>query len=32
LTYALVLLPALWIVWSAFSGRRRIGPAASAKS
>jgi high-affinity iron transporter len=32
LTYALVLVPALWIVWSAFSGRRKVGPALSAKS
>ncbi len=32
LTYALVLLPALWIVWSMVSGRRKIGPIASAKS
>jgi high-affinity iron transporter len=29
LTYALVLLPALWIVWSAFGGKRKGGPAAS---
>ena len=32
LTYALVLLPGLWIAWSAFSGRSRVGPAVSAKS
>jgi high-affinity iron transporter len=32
LTYALVLLPALWIVWSMVSGRPKIGPVASAKS
>ncbi|HKW36888.1 MAG TPA: FTR1 family protein [Burkholderiales bacterium] len=34
LTYALVLLPALWIVWSVVSGRRKgkIGPALHAKS
>jgi high-affinity iron transporter len=31
LTYALVLVPALWIVWSAFRGRG-AGPVASAKS
>ena len=29
LTYALVLLPALWIVWSAFGGKRKGTPAAS---
>ncbi len=29
LTYALVLLPALWLVWSAFGGKRKGGPAAS---
>ena len=32
LTYGLVLLPALWIVWSMLSGRRKIGPAVSAKT
>jgi high-affinity iron transporter len=32
LTFALVLLPALWIVWSMVSGRPKIGPVASAKS
>ncbi|HTQ73162.1 MAG TPA: FTR1 family protein [Burkholderiales bacterium] len=32
LTYGLVLLPALWIAWSMFSGRRKIGPAVSAKT
>jgi len=31
LTYALVLLPALWIVWSVIRGRS-VGPAVSAKS
>ncbi len=29
LTYALVLLPALWIAWSAFGGKRKGTPAAS---
>jgi len=32
LTYALVLLPGLWIVWSMFSGKRKIAPALSPKS
>jgi hypothetical protein len=32
LTYALVLLPALWIVWSVFNGQGRAGPAMTAKS
>ena len=32
LTYALVLLPALWIVWSMIGGRRKPGPALSAKT
>ena len=32
LTYALVLLPALWIAWSAFGRRRNVGPAGSVKS
>lgn len=32
LTYALVLLPALWIAWSAFGARNKIGPTVSAKS
>jgi high-affinity iron transporter len=31
LTYALVLLPGLWIVWSMFSGKRKTAPALSAK-
>ena len=29
LTYALVLLPGLWIAWSAFGGKRKGTPAAS---
>src|SRR5258708_14454797 len=29
LTYALVLLPALWIAWSAFGGKRKGTPAAA---
>lgn len=32
LTYSLVLLPALWIAWSAFSGRRRPEPVLSGRS
>lgn len=32
LTYALVLVPALWIVWSMFGGRHKPGPALSAKT
>ncbi|HEY6241617.1 MAG TPA: FTR1 family protein [Burkholderiales bacterium] len=31
LTYALVLLPAVWIGWSAFGSRRNAGPAATSK-
>lgn len=32
LTYALVLLPAVWIAWSMFGGKRKGGPAVSANS
>lgn len=32
LSYALVLLPALWIVWSVFNDRGKVGPAVSVKS
>jgi high-affinity iron transporter len=32
LSYALVLLPALWITWSAFGYRRNPGPAVTSKS
>jgi|SRR5882672_405316 len=32
LTYALVAMPALWIVWSMFGGRRKSEPALSAKT
>ncbi len=32
LTYALVLLPALWIAWSAFGRGHNVGPAGPAKS
>jgi high-affinity iron transporter len=32
LTYALVLLPALWIAWSAFGRGHNMGPAGPAKS
>jgi high-affinity iron transporter len=32
LTYALVLLPALWIAWSAFGRRRGAGPVVTSKS
>jgi high-affinity iron transporter len=32
LTYALVLLPGLWIAWAAFGRRQKVGPAVSAKS
>jgi high-affinity iron transporter len=32
LTYALVLLPGLWIAWSAFGRRRNVGPAVTSKS
>jgi len=32
LTYALVLLPGLWIVWAAFGRKHKVGPAVSAKS
>src|SRR6266513_2024994 len=32
LTYALVLVPGLWIAWAAFGRKRRAGPAVSAKS
>ena len=32
LTYALVLVPAVWIIWSMFSGKRKVAPALSAKS
>ena len=32
LTYALVLLPALWIAWAAFGRKHKVGPAVSAKS
>ena len=32
LTYALVAVPALWIVWSMFSGRKKPEPALTAKT
>jgi high-affinity iron transporter len=32
LSYALVLLPGLWIAWSMFGGKRKTGPAVSANS
>jgi high-affinity iron transporter len=32
LTYALVLLPGLWIAWAAFGRKHKAGPAVSAKS
>jgi high-affinity iron transporter len=32
LSYALVLLPALWIAWSMFGGKRKTGPAVSVNS
>ena len=32
LSYALVLLPGLWIAWAAFARRRNAGPAVTAKS
>jgi high-affinity iron transporter len=32
LTYALVLLPVLWILWSMFNGRRKLGPAVSVRT
>jgi len=32
LSYALVLLPGLWIAWAAFGRKHKIGPAVSAKS
>ena len=32
LTYALVLVPGLWIAWAAFGRKDRAGPAVSAKS
>jgi len=32
LSYALVLLPGLWIAWSMFGGKHKTGPAVSAKS
>jgi high-affinity iron transporter len=32
LSYALVLLPGLWIAWAAFGRKHKVGPAVSAKS